>query len=285
MKKIISFTLVILIAVLFSSCNVSFGDYIIYADAEKYSVGNASFDPEQIKKVEVNWVAGKIEILKSENGTFSASENSDNLDSEERMHYYLNGGTLIIQYCESGYNSQWLSSSKKELTLTIPEGMDLDIDNISAGIAFSSDITLEDVDISNISGNIDIKKLTADSFDFENVSGELFANEIRADRVDGETVSGNIEIDALYAYEFDAETVSGDVALGVCDKTEISVDSVSGSVSLIISKNMGLNVEFSSISGDIRTDLTYIGENDIYRFGTDGARASIETVSGNLYVK
>jgi len=285
MKRIFSFALVILLAILCSSCNVSFGNYVIYADAEKYSIGDISVSTEQIKKIEINWISGKINIHRSEDGNLTAFEKEQDLESEKKMHYYLNGGILIIQYCESGYNRHWLSSSEKELDLYLPEGIDVDIDNISSNITFASDIMLEDVDISNISGNIYIKKLTADSFEFENVSGELFADEIRADRVDGETVSGDIEIDALYAYEFNAETVSGDAELGVYDKTDINIDSVSGSISLIISKNIGLSVDFSSISGDLKTSLSYVEENDTYNFGANGARAEIETVSGNLYVK
>lgn len=285
MKKVISFTLVILMLILCTACKVSFGDYIVYADAEKYSVGNASFNANEIKKVEINWVAGKINISVSGDGMLTATEDGEKLDSEERMHYYLNGGTIIIQYCESGYNSKWVSSSKKDLTIMLPEGIDFDVDNVSASIVFSTDILLEDVNISTVSGNVDIKKLTANSFDLENVSGELFAKEIKADRIDCKSVSGDIDIDALYGYEFDAETVSGKVNIGVYDKTDIDINSISGTVNLILSKNIGAEVDFSSVSGNIRSDIPHTQNGETYVFGSDDAKVQIETVSGNLYIK
>ncbi len=285
MKKVISFVCVLLMLVTFSSCNVSFGDFVFYADAEKYSVGNVSLENGEIKRVEINWVGGKIDISVSEDGTFSASEENENLDSEERMHYFLDRGTLIIQYCESGYNSDWLNSSHKELTIALPEGIDLDIDNISSDIVFSTDIVFEDVDINTVSGNVSIKKLTADSFDFESVSGEIFADEINAERLDGENVFGDINIESFYGYEFDAETVSGNIDIGIYDKTDVNIDSVSGAVHIYLSKNIGLETEFSSVSGNLRTELPYTWEGDIYIFGSPDVKAHINTVSGNLYIK
>ena len=288
MKKIVSLILIVFFAALsLCACNVKVNvlGYSYYADSEKYSVGDFTYNAEDVKSVEINWVAGNIEVVQSKEETLSVSENGDGLESEERMHHYLRGGTLIIHYCESGYDSDDINEQSKHVTVEVPAGIDLNIDNVSANIEFSCDTFLDEVDIDNVSGNVNIKKLTADRVDFDNVSGVFLADEIVSKEFDANGVSGNIEIGKISSYEINVNSVSGETAIGLAAKADINIDSVSGAVRFTLLADIGIEVDFSSASGILRTDREYIKENNKCIFGSADITAKIDTVSGNLYVK
>ena len=90
----------ILFAVVFlSGCDSSYGRY---EDSELYVAGNFSYSAEQVKEIEIDWTGGSIEIQQGEK-EFSAMESSRIRSSEQKMHHYLEGNILKIEYCASGY--------------------------------------------------------------------------------------------------------------------------------------------------------------------------------------
>ena len=271
----------------FAGCTVGINGlsrYGTYADAGKYSVGSFTYNAEDVNTVEINWVGGEIEIVQSENATLSVTENSDSLDSEEQMHHYIRSGKLIIHYCESGHRGE-INSAKKKLRVEIPVGIDVDIDNVSADIT-AGEMSVGDFELTNVSGNVDFAVITASKdIDIEIVSGTIEAESIFARAFSVEGVSGDIDVKKISADEIEVQIVSGKTEFALSKSCDVDVSGVSGNVSITLPEGVGAEVEFDSVSGDIHSDITHTKNGDTYTFGAGETKISVETVSGNLYIK
>ena len=88
----------------------SFGCVVIshvtrYADADKYTAGECTYDAESVKRIELDWAAGGVTLVNGE-GTLKASESGgETLSQSERMHWRIDGTTLYIKYCESFFHA------------------------------------------------------------------------------------------------------------------------------------------------------------------------------------
>jgi DUF4097 and DUF4098 domain-containing protein YvlB len=285
MKKIISIMIVCLCVVALAGCGFGLGTtfYGNYADAGKYSVGDFTYNAEDVNTVEINWVGGEIEIVQSENATLSVTENGDSLDSEEQIHHYIRAGKLIIHYCESGHRGE-INSAKKKLRVEIPEGVDLDIDNVSADITFW-EINVSDFELTDVSGDVTFAGITAKDIDIEIVSGKIDAKSVCARAFSVNGVSGNINAAKIDADEIDIEIVSGKTELVLARACEIDVSGVSGNVGITLPSGVGAEVELDSVSGDLHSDISCTKNGDTYVFGGGEAKIDVETVSGELYIK
>lgn len=285
MKKIISLILAFLCASMLTGCNfgINFVNrYGNYADASKYSVGDFTYNAKDVNTVEINWVGGEIEIVQSENATLSVTENGETLDSEEQMHYYIRNGKLIIHYCESGHFGE-INSAKKKLRVEIPEGAELDIDNVSADITLG-EINVSDFELTNVSGDVTFAGITAKDIDIEIVSGKIDAKSVCARTFSVNGVSGNINAAKIDADEIDIEIVSGKTELVLARACEVDISGVSGNVKITLPEGIGTEVELDSASGNLHSDRDYTKKGDTYFFGGGEAKIDVETVSGELYI-
>ncbi len=159
-------------------------------------------------------------------------------------------------------------------TVTAPAGTRLSIESISGNVKVSDikgDINANsisgDVRISGagrigtaktISGTVEISETQADgAVAGSSVSGDVVFRRVTARRLDGGSVSGNIKVEDVQCERVSAQTTSGSVwfsgALARNGRYELK--SFSGEVRLVLSGKTGFEVEASSVSGDVRTDL------------------------------
>lgn len=106
MKNIILWTCLIFVvvaaALLLCGC-VSVVTFNTYENADKYEAGNKTFGSD-VKKVEINWCCGEIKIVKSSACSVSVCESGDaDLPEEKRVHTYLEGDVLKIQFWNRGF--------------------------------------------------------------------------------------------------------------------------------------------------------------------------------------
>lgn len=272
-----------------------------YEDAEKYSVGNFSYTAEGVTRVEVDWVAGNIHIQQSDKATLQVEETGE-LTEEQQLHYLLEDGVLKIQYCASGYTGTFPAKGK-ELTVEIPNGIDLSVDSVSGDIHLG-DGSFGELKLDTTSGKVAFGTVTADVCKLDTVSGTvggdalLCAQWLKLDTTSGEvgidrlecphvdvgTTSGNINL-CLYGQEAEIETTSGSIVLKLEQGKNVEVESTSGSVTLELGETLGgATVDFDSTTGSLHAD-GYGMEHGCYIFGDGSCEIQVETTSGSLTVK
>jgi hypothetical protein len=119
-----------------------------------------------------------------------------------------------------------------------------DAKNLEGAVTVSGDVFVKaagstgGVTVSSVSGNVVIAGLKATSVTGSSVSGDITLGDILSDRVAFKSISGNIDFAGLLAK-------AGRYAL----------KSHSGDIVVKISANVGFELNASSFSGDIRSDL------------------------------
>ena len=79
---------------------ISFGStYTTYKDANKYSVGSFSYQSGSVKKVCIDYVSGDVTLIQSSNRTLNVTEPVGKLSDDQKVHWYLDGNTLYIRFC------------------------------------------------------------------------------------------------------------------------------------------------------------------------------------------
>lgn len=159
-------------------------------------------------------------------------------------------------------------------TVTAPAGTRLTIDSISGDIKVTDikgDINANsisgDVRISGaghvgaaktISGTVEIWETHTDGpLAGSSVSGDVVFRRVTARHVDGGSVSGNIKIDDVQCERVNAQTTSGSVWFSgaLARNGRYDLHAFSGEVRVVLSGNTGFELDATSFSGEVRTDL------------------------------
>ncbi len=277
----------------FTGCSDSIR-YEKYANADEYKVGEASFAATAIRKVEIDWIGGSIEIEKSSGDTLHVVEDERSEKEEERMRYYLDGNVLKIKYCQSGLRTN-IKAEHKNLRLDIPKGVELDLDCVSAVVTVGV-IEVSDFSVESVSGNITASRIDCAKADLETVSGTIVIGELNATTsISMETVSGDVTVSGLSATFLEVESTSADVNLGLhltnqsaVEGFRAEVESTSANVNFMLNADMGASIRFETGSGKFHSERahTALGATRYDIFGSLGkCLIEVETVSGNLRIQ
>lgn len=314
MKKICSIIVALLLVALSvaaTGCDI-FGSNVLkmktYDDADRYSTGEYN-EASDITKIEVDWLSCYVVVEVHDYNEFFAHESfsldncqvpSDEIPTQQSMHWYLDGTTLKIKFWESGYSST--ENIEKHLVVRVPasvsKNVSVEVNTTSANILLRDDADFQKVDFETISGNIDCSGwLTAtESVKFQSVSGNVTASitekvssaGVDTPELEVETTSGNINV---YAKRFggknminvDIETVSGACKLYLQNMSKAEIESTSGKVDVYV---QSAKVTFNTKSGELHNqtgeEYSLIGTE--YVFGTGSSIIEVSTVSGNLFV-
>lgn len=246
-----------------------FGRQMKFANADKYKTGDAAISADSLKKLEINWIDGEVNLIPYDGQDIEIKETSpDSLSEDEKLQYYYENGTLLIQYQKSGFFSFGTHTNDKKLTVSIPSSLCKEIAEVSV------DTTSSDVRISGIH---------AESFDIETVSGNVYTTDIESLKEFGsETVSGNLNLSG-YFRKIDIETVSGDcTALSLSTPENLQFDGVSGDLTLQIPADSQFSLEFDTMSGNFQNDFATNQKDDMYICGDGSSHFEIQTVSGDV---
>ena len=308
MKKTVVVVLAFLICLAVSSCflrkvvsGVSRISGVSYVDSAKYSVGNFTYRASDVDTVSVNYISGKLTIVQSASKTLEATEtSSEKLSDAQTMHWYLDGSTLRIRFCESGFNG---TIPDKALVLEIPEGIDIELDLTSGEVVFDTEVHAENVEIGTTSGTVRVGKLTAVSFEAGSTSGDTYIDSVSADDVKLASTSGSTEIGRLSAGNVDFAATSGSMKIGSasCDSmdgastsgnitigldrcSKLRIGCTSGNVELSRLPAGGATVDYDKTSGTLKAD-GYMIKGGKMVFGNGECSVSVTTTSGNLTVR
>ena len=306
MKNIILWTCLIFVvvaaALLLCGC-VSVVTFNTYENADKYEAGNKTFGSD-VKKVEINWCCGEIKIVKSSASSVSVCESGDaDLPEEKRVHTYLEGDVLKIQFWKSGLSSS-VDSDKKHLTVELSDGVDINIHDTSAVISAealntdnveiitaSGGISVGNISSCNVrvvstSGGISIEGISSDDANIISTSGRIqIENADIADVFDCGSVSGSVNVGSVKAPQVNISSNSGSINIGadVCDK--IDIGTTSGSVDITLADGIGASVEYSSTSGSVKIEKEFYKSGNKYIIGNGGCDISVGSTSGSLKIR
>lgn len=261
MKKLLSTILLGFIGISLSSCT----NYGIYDDADKYLVGNQTYN-ENITSLDIDWVSGTLTIVEDETITGVKIEEETNLTNEkELVHSYLDNGELKIKFFASGYSKFGFTSFKKNLTLTYHPGF-------------------TDIEIDLTSGTLNANSLTADKVDVDLTSGSANIDKITANEVDVDFTSGRTTINHINANEFDSDMTSGSMTVAFDKVNKASFDFTSGSIDMTLPSDGG-TVKVNKTSGSVNAIRECTVNNNIYKFGEGSADIDVGMTSGKLTIR
>lgn len=139
--------------------------YSTYDNAADYTAGRFTYQAEDIRAVRVYWVAGSIDLIEKNSAELSVSDSADNRSQEAQLHSLLRDGILTIHYCASDYRGE-MQSEWKQLTIEIPSGIELTIENVSAPIRAAA-LSTPQLLIATVSGDISIGSLVGENAEFD----------------------------------------------------------------------------------------------------------------------
>jgi DUF4097 and DUF4098 domain-containing protein YvlB len=201
-------------------------------------------------------------------------------------------------------------------TITVPAGTSVEARSVSGDVrvtgikgAVDAESVSGEVEIrqaervetaKSISGDVDIDGVSFDgTFEASSVSGDVRARNVKARRIDLGSVSGNVEVGEVSCQTADLKSTSGDVTYtGAFQKSgRYEFRSHSGTVRVTLTGDVGFELEASTFSGSIDSDLPItIGgagrpaERGSHRsirgvYGDGSATLDVTTFSGNVIIR
>lgn len=279
---------------------------VSYENADRYSVGNASFT-EAIESLDIDWVCGKVNLVTHADGGVLLSEKAaSSLADDMRVHWWLDGTTLRVRFCAPGLRAPLLGYAEKELTIALPEGARLSsisvstasanvaADKISASrlsVSTASGNTravceADEIILRSASGNITLNQAGKTTLaQLHSVSGKIESRFDQCEKAEFDAVSGRINVTASRISSLSAKAVSGNISFALNKAADsCSLQTTSGAVLLALPDAFGFTLRGNSISGDFSSDLALKKSGNVYTHGDGAAEIYIKTVSGDISV-
>ena len=210
--KRIIFVILFMMIILLSGCNRTYSMYT-FKNSDAYKPFDENISiSDTVNTLNVSWVSGYLEIKEGE--TFSVSE--EKIRGEYMpLYWMIDGDTLNIRFAQNNSN---VNNRSKKLVIVLPKD------------------SITNIDIDVISANYSLKLSSVNKLIVDNVSGR-----------------GIVEVDTIKTIDID--TVSGDTSLSIystVNLSSINIDSVSGDAEIGIGDNGNYNLDFDTVSGNIK---------------------------------
>lgn len=157
---------------------------------------------------------------------------------------------------------------------------ELSLETISGNVTISGANRVANA--KTLSGDVTITETQSDgTVDANSVSGNVNLRKVRARAVDLGSVSGNIIVQDVECERADLHSFSGDVEYGgsLAKNGRYDMKSHSGNIRLALAGNTGFEVEASTFSGSVRSDLPLQGGAE--RASDSGRRRSLRGTYGD----
>ncbi len=153
-------------------------------------------------------------------------------------------------------------------------------------VKLPSNSHLEEVTVISTSGDMEIEgSLSIDNVDIRNTSGDIELNNVEIGLLSFEVISGDIELNNSQIHKASMSTKSGDVSISETTMSTCDINVISGDIDLDDMEIHELNAR--SISGDI--DIHLVGEGKDYtvqenlkKYGNGENVVNVSTVSGDI---
>lgn len=275
--RIIIFSIVIFI--LIAVLTVSIAKHIINRNSNTLTLipagegtvtSNFTTSADQVKDIQIEWVAGNITIVPEDTDEITVVE-TGSYSEKEKMVVQQIGSKLSIQYCEEpiriNFSFGVSVNTSKDLTITVPKDWvcnELEVDSASADLELSG-ITINELDVNTASGKITVDQSAVGDMSLETVSGDIeFTGTI--DTLNCHSVSANCEITVTNV------------------PTSIEMEGVSGNLELTLPSECGFTASVETVSGSFSSEFATVSQNDSHIYGDGACRIEMEGVSGNVRI-
>ena len=279
------------------------GGFASYANAEKYTSGNAEIR-DTVKNLEVNWTSGSVNVAYHAENTVKLEETAKrSLSDDEKLQWWMDGDTLRVQFTKPGI--RW-NMPGKELTITLPDGIALEnarIQATSAEIRVPA-LKAEKMELCSTSGDIDAAA-EADTATVESTSGDVKlklsgkAGSVRIGSTSGDIIleaektgsinagstSGRIGIKAAEAEKVKAGSTSGNIDVTLWKVFSLDIGATSGDVTAALNETPGFTAEIGTVSGRFTSSLALTKDGSRYVCGDGSTDVKIGTTSGDVRIE
>lgn len=267
--------------------------------------GAYTLDAAHAQNFELFWPAGTVSIRPYDGDAVEIRESAEGGISEDQaLRFGMDGTTFFVQYCTLG--AAYAPLPAKDLTILLPRAL-ADAALFTKLETGASVLTIEDLALTDgtitassgsitadglraygaltvstasgsaeIAGEIGELKFSSSSGALRFAGGETLATLDLSSTSGGITVSGNI-------HRIAAQTTSGrvEIASPICPYT-LKAETTSGDISLYLPDDADFTLDFSSVSGTLRSKLTVEEQGGSYIRGDGIARFAVTSSSGNL---
>jgi len=239
----------------------------VYLDRDS----DVSFDPAEVRKIEINWAAGSILLTPYDVEDIEISE-SDVSDPKYAMECYRSNDKLIINFSEEnkhnfGFGITINESLSKDLTILVPRDWELGALEINAASAKLEvcDMTIRDVDIDTASGVCEFENCAVDTIDLDTASGDVkFVGSLNI--LDCDAASANV------------------VAILSNTPSRMDMDSMSGDLDITLPPDCGFTVSTEGLNSDFSSDFSTTMKNGSHVYGDGYCRIDVDAMSGDVTI-
>ncbi len=274
MKRLVRLSFILLEILCFCSCNYNlkgnttntFTNYENYENAEAYQKGSFSYNAYDVyDEISINWISGKITLVETGEDILKVTENSKKLDEDEKVHYLIENGKMILHYAQSGYSKE-INEKYKEIVIEVPKKIKISIHTVNA----------------NVEGNI----LQPSELEIDGVTTNMHINQLYTNVLNVNFVSGEIQISNLLTGKLNVKTINAKIDIGVIGSVNGEIHTDSGDVYLKVKEDLGVKAEFTSISGHFNSSLPFINIDSVYQLNSSGdVFIKMNSTSGNINVE
>lgn len=238
-------------------------------DWENLDGAGIAVDADQIRDIDIEWVAGSILIQPGDTDQIIFAESGS---EKYQMVYNQEGDTLKIQYCEDSLNLSWGinfgSYTSKDLVIYVP-----------------ADWVCHALEIDTASANLTVHNLTADEVSFDGASGTCFFHDCTIGEMDFDTASGDVEFTGeLDSLSFDAASASFKAELRNVPRS-IDMDTMSGDLDITLPASCGFTLSLDTMSSDFQTDFPTSKSGENWVCGDGSCRINISAMSGDVIIR
>lgn len=230
-----------------------------------------AFHPEDVRELEIEWVAGSIILQPADVEEITVTE-SDVTEEKYAMLYQLRNGKLSIQFCEdafvSGFGINFNADITKDLYIQVPRDWEcdsLEIDAASATVEVN-DLTIREVEFDGASGTCEFDNCAVNTFDMDTASGDV-------------RISGTLD-----TLDFDGASASIYAEL-TNTPNRMDIDTMSGDLDLTLPQDCGFTVSLNAMSGDFSSDFKTTTQNGSHVHGDGSCRINVDAMSGDVILR
>lgn len=229
---------------------------------------SVSVDAASIRELEIEWVAGKITIMRQNTTQITVTEPTVTND-KYKMVCKQSGDTLKIQFSESDLNYIGIHSDlSKDLVITVP-----------------MDWVCEELDIDTAAATVEVSDMTLNNVDFDGASGICTFTNCTVGNMELDTASGDVRFTGkLDSLKCNAMSANCEITVNNVPK-RIDLESMSGDLDITLPEDCGFTVSMDGMSSDFSSDFQTTTTNGHYVHGDGSCRINVEAMSGDVTIR
>ncbi|MEX1376826.1 MAG: DUF4097 family beta strand repeat-containing protein [Eubacteriales bacterium] len=247
---------------------------------------NEVLDIDGVSKINISTVSTDVVFYQSDKDLEITLDVQGYTRSETlTLETSKNDGVINVKIKYPKYNfGSWggLNIIRGLLQIGIPASYseNLYVSGVGSNIKINDGISnsFAKLDLVTVSGDVRIDCEKISFIDFESTSGALTVENTLIDTISVDTTSGDISIDNIIGESgnINVSTISGSVKLDYDALCKTKIHTISGDVMLKIPADTKMDLDYSSISGDI---------SGSYSPSSDGITVDVNTTSGDLNIE